>query len=278
MAERPRGRRQMAGGSGGRGRGRSRGRRGRQVHFGTGDGAGRAGRQEGDGVRRESGDGAERRVTVASRIDGEHGGGSATTQRRVRFTDRVDDSSEKVATATIADASKKKDTAKTEAADSTTTRTGVGAARMGDGEESNEWSTRSGDADSDDGPARRVVINYGTVATVDGDKVCGGPSADELRKKVEAQLAAYVDAIEHPTQATRDAKGETDEDRSDDGERTPNAPDADNGSPASAMFEALTAELQARDEERVECCGWRLSGGRATRPSSEKPSSCFASG
>ncbi|KAE9061546.1 hypothetical protein PF007_g30223 [Phytophthora fragariae] len=127
--------------------------------------------------------------------------------RRVRFTDRVDDSSEKVATATIADASKKKDTAKTEAADSTTTRTGVGAARMGDGEESNEWSTRSGDADSDDGPARRVVIDYGTVATVDGDKVCGGPSADELRKKVEAQLAAYVDAIEHPTQATRDAKG-----------------------------------------------------------------------
>ncbi|KAE8952408.1 hypothetical protein PR001_g33307, partial [Phytophthora rubi] len=92
--------------------------------------------------------------------------------------------------------------------------------------------------------------HYGTVATVDGDKVCGGPSADELRKKVEAQLAAYVDAIEHPTQATRDAKGETDEDRSDDGERTPNAPDADNGSPASAMFEALTAELQARDEER----------------------------
>ncbi|KAE9260341.1 hypothetical protein PR003_g34415, partial [Phytophthora rubi] len=120
----------------------------------VGANAGRAGRQEGDGVRRESGDGAERRVTVASRIDGEHGGGSATTQRRVRFTDRVDDSSEKVATATIADASKKKDTAKTEAADSTTTSTGVGAARMGDGEESNEWSTRSGDADSDDGPAR----------------------------------------------------------------------------------------------------------------------------
>ncbi|KAE8907467.1 hypothetical protein PF003_g8424 [Phytophthora fragariae] len=252
MAERPRGRRQMAGGSGGRGRGRGRprGRRGRQVHFGTGDGAGRAGRQEGDGVRRESGDGAERRVTVATRIDGEHGGGSATTQRRVRFTDRVDDSSEKVATATIADASKKKDTAKTEAADSTTTSTGVGAARTGDGEESNEWSTRSGDADSNDGPARRVVIDYSTVATVDGDKVCGGPSADELRKKVEAQLAAYVDAIEHPTQATRDAKGETDEDRSDDGERTPNAPNANNGSPASAMFEALTAELQARDEER----------------------------
>ncbi|KAE8915302.1 hypothetical protein PF003_g1187 [Phytophthora fragariae] len=155
MAERPRGRRQTAGGSGGRGRGRPRGRRGRQVNFGTGDGAGCAGRQEGDGVRRESGDGAERRVTVASRIDGEHGGGSATTQRRVRFTDRVDDSSEKVATATIADASKKKDTAKTEAADSTTTSTGVGAARMGDGEESNEWSTRSGDADSDDGRRAR---------------------------------------------------------------------------------------------------------------------------
>ncbi|KAE8970117.1 hypothetical protein PF005_g20492 [Phytophthora fragariae] len=36
------------------------------------------------------------------------------------------------------------------------------------------------------------------------------PSADELRRKVEVRLAAYVDAIEHPTQATRDVKSETD--------------------------------------------------------------------
>ncbi|KAE9313126.1 hypothetical protein PF008_g19817 [Phytophthora fragariae] len=250
MAERPRGHRQVAGGSGGRGRGRPRGRRGRQVHFGTGDGAGRTGRQEGDGVRRESGDGAERRVTVASRIDGEHGGGSATTQRRVRFTDRVDDSSEEVATATTADASEKKDTTETEAADSTTTSTGVGAASMGDGDVTNERSTRNGDADLDDGPARRVVIDYGAVTTVDGDKVCGGPRADKLRRKVEAQLAAYVDVIEHPTQATHTVKGEMDEDRPAESERAPNVPQADNSSPASAMFEALTVELQARDEER----------------------------
>ncbi|KAE8957844.1 hypothetical protein PR002_g31049, partial [Phytophthora rubi] len=242
---RPRGRRGR-----GRGRGRPRGRRGRRVHFRTGDGEGHAERREGDGVLLEYGDGAERRVTVASRIDGEHGDGGATTQRRVRFADKVDDGSEEVATATTAGASEKKDTAETEAADSTTTSTGVGAARMGDGEETNEWSTGNGDADSNDGPARRVVIDYGAVMTVDGDKVCGGPSAVELRRKVEAQLAAYVDAIEHPTQATRHAKGETDEEYPDDIERAPNASDADNSSPASAMFEALTAELQARDEER----------------------------
>ncbi|KAE9102162.1 hypothetical protein PF006_g22499 [Phytophthora fragariae] len=41
-----------------------------------------------------------------------------------------------------------------------------------------------------------------------------------------------------------------DEDRPADSERAPNIPQADNSSPASAMFEALTVELQARDEER----------------------------
>ncbi|KAE9163772.1 hypothetical protein PF005_g30305, partial [Phytophthora fragariae] len=230
----------MAGGSGGRGR---------RVHFGTGDGEGHAERREGGGVLLESGDGAERRVTVASRIDGEHGDGGASTQRRVRFADKVDDGNMELATATTADASEEKDTAETEAADGTTTSTGVGAARMGDGEETNEWSTGKGDADSNDGPSRRVVIDYGAVTTVDGDKVCGGPSAVELRRKVEAQLAAYVDAIEHPTQATPTVKGEADEDRLDDSGRASNAPDADNSSPTSAVFEALTAELQARVEE-----------------------------
>ncbi|KAE9250012.1 hypothetical protein PF002_g5013 [Phytophthora fragariae] len=99
-----------------------------------------------------------------------------------------------VAAATEAGATEREDTADTEAADSTTTSTGVGAARMDDGEETNEWSTGNGGADSNDGPARRVVIDYGAVATVDGDKVCGGPRADELRRKMDTTSSRHSPA------------------------------------------------------------------------------------
>ncbi|KAE8896531.1 hypothetical protein PR003_g4540 [Phytophthora rubi] len=65
---------------------------------------------------------------------------------------------------------------------------------MDDGEETNEWSTGNGGADSNDGPARRVVIDYGAVATVDGDKVCGGPRADELRRKMDTTSSRHSPA------------------------------------------------------------------------------------
>ncbi|KAE9130846.1 hypothetical protein PF005_g4264 [Phytophthora fragariae] len=73
---------------------------------------------------------------------------------------------------------------------------------MDDGEETNEWSTGNGGADSNDGPARRVVIDYGAVATVDGDKVCGGPRADELRRKMDTTSSRHSPAHRASSTAT----------------------------------------------------------------------------
>ncbi|KAE8890145.1 hypothetical protein PF007_g20438 [Phytophthora fragariae] len=92
---------------------------------------------------------------------------------------KVDCGSKEMAAATEADASEREDTAETEAH-----RHGTVV-----------------DHHLSRGPVDRVRV------TIPGLR---RPSADELRRKVEVRLAAYVDAIEHPTQATRDVKSETD--------------------------------------------------------------------
>ncbi|EGZ07891.1 hypothetical protein PHYSODRAFT_288758 [Phytophthora sojae] len=95
---------------------------------------------------------------------------------------------------------------------------------------------------------KRVVIDYGKLRTTDGGWIDGRPDEEELRKKVDAQLAAALAAFEQSVDrstrvamSTKGLKDPADE---------MSAGGTSRGGTNSATDDTLKAELRVRDKEQ----------------------------